>query len=191
MAGRGMLGYEPEHLSRISLQGQGIHSKLVLFPMGKQTDSSQTASSTLQTDTLVWVGLSSVHTDRNWLLLISQMEATWLHHLKHNFTSKTNIFRNNIVRSSYSLHVQMHVFNYNSFQIWVEIKCTVTKCPHRSQSFLLYQRLPNTGYSKCQITDAVNHSKWKVRIWAKIKQISKLHLLTSLVRLSNICRAPQ
>lgn len=54
-----MLENEREHLPRlmdctpVPLQGQGSSLKLLPFPMGKQTDWRQTASSTLQTDTPV------------------------------------------------------------------------------------------------------------------------------------------
>lgn len=67
------------HCSPAPLQGQGSSSELVHFPMGKQTDWRQTAESTLQTDTLVWAGLSlSVYTHWALLLLISQMGAAQL-----------------------------------------------------------------------------------------------------------------
>lgn len=67
------------HCSPAPLHSQGSRSEFLHPPMGKQTDWRQTATSSLQTDTLVWAGLFlSVYTDQSLLLLISQMEATQL-----------------------------------------------------------------------------------------------------------------
>lgn len=93
MAGRGVPGYEPEHLPRLMhcspapLQGQGSSSEPSHFPMGKHSEWRQTARSTLQTDTLVWAGLSlSLSTHWSLLLLISQMEATQLDPVLYEIT---------------------------------------------------------------------------------------------------------